>query len=466
MTCPLGEKMAEWQQYLDENQPRFLDELLEFLSIPSVSSLSLHTPDVQRAAEWVAARMISAGIENARVMPTKGHPVVYGDWLHAPGKPTIMVYGHFDVQPVDPLNLWTSPPFEPVVKDRRVYARGASDDKGNMLVPILAVEALLKTAGELPLNLKFLFEGEEEIGSPSLPPVLEEHRQLLGSDLVISADTGQFAENRPALIVAFRGVCGLQIDVVGPRADLHSGVYGGAVTNPIHALAHILDSMHDADGRITVDGFYDQVIPLTDGDREQIAAVPFDEATYKERLGIDEVFGEAGYTTNERAWARPTLEINGVWGGFQNEGMKTVLPSEAHAKITCRIVADQEPAKVLEAISRHVGRNAPPGVKVTTTPFEGSSPPYLIPVDHPGNKIAHTVLEEMYGEAPFYMRVGGTLPITSLFLSILGVYSVAFGFALDDENFHSPDEFFRLASFEKGQRGYAMLLERLGEQGI
>jgi len=458
--------MADWQGYLDDNQSRFLNELLEFLSIPSVSSLSLHAPDVQKAAEWVAGRMTTAGIDHARVMATDGHPVVYGDWLHADGKPTVMIYGHFDVQPADPLNLWTSPPFEPVVKDRRVYARGASDDKGNMLIPILAVEALLKASGALPLNLKFLFEGQEEIGSPNLPPFLEENRQMLAADLVISADSGQFTEDQPALIVAFKGLCGLQIDVVGPRADLHSGLHGGAVANPIHALAHIVDTMHDADGQITVDGFYEQVVPLTDADREQIAAVPYDEAMYRERLGIDEVFGEAGYSTNERAWARPTLEFNGLWGGFQEEGMKTVLPSEAHAKITCRIVPDQEPARVLEAIARHVERNAPPGVKATTTPFEGSSPPYLIPVDHPGNKIAHDVLEEMYGAAPYYMRMGGTLPIASLFRSILGVYSVGFAFALEDENIHSPNEFFRLASFEKGQRAYGKLLERLGEQGI
>jgi acetylornithine deacetylase/succinyl-diaminopimelate desuccinylase-like protein len=458
--------MTDWQQYLDDNQARFLEELIDILRIPSVSSLSLHAPDVQHAAEWVAERMTAAGIENVQVMPTDGHPVVFGDWLHANGKPTIMIYGHFDVQPADPLNQWDNPPFEPVVTDGRIYARGASDDKGNMLIPILAVEALLKTAGTLPLNLKFLFEGQEEIGSPNLPPFLEEHRERFAADLVMSADSGQFAEDQPALIVAFKGMCGLQIDVVGPKADLHSGLHGGAVANPIHALAHILDTMHDSDGRITVDGFYDQVIPLSEADREQIAAVPYDETVYKESLGINEVFGEAGYSTNERAWARPTLEINGVWGGFQEEGLKTVLPAEAHAKITCRIVPDQESSTIIELIQRHVERHAPPGVRVSSTPFEGSAPPYLIPVDHPGNRVTAEVLEELYGTPPLYMRMGGTLPICSLFKDILGLYSVGFGFALTDENFHSPNEFFRLASFAKGQRAYCMLLERLGERGI
>ncbi len=458
--------MPGWQQYLDDNQARFLEELIEFLRIPSVSSLSQHSGDVRRAADWVAARMTSAGVENVQVLPTDGHPMVYGDWLHADQGPTIIVYGHFDVQPADPLDLWTNPPFEPVIEDGRIHARGASDDKGNMLIPILAVEALMKTAGGLPFNLKFLFEGQEEIGSPDLPSFLEEHRELLKSDLVFSADSGQFSEKRPALFVSFKGLCGLQVDVVGPNADLHSGLHGGAVANPIHALAHILGTMHDSDGRITVEGFYDRVLPLTDQDRSQIAAIPYDEEGFKRGLGIDEVFGEVGYTTHERAWARPTLEINGIWGGFQEGGIKTVLPSEAHAKITCRIVPEQKPAGIVELIQRHVERHAPPGVKVCTAPFDGSALPYRIPLDHPGNEIAAAVLEDLYGSPPLNLRMGGTLPICGLFRDILGVYSVGFAFALLDERFHSPNEFFRLESFEKGQTAYCMLFERLGEQAL
>jgi acetylornithine deacetylase/succinyl-diaminopimelate desuccinylase-like protein len=367
--------MSDWQRYLDDNRERFLDELFDYLRIPSVSSLSQHTGDVVRAAEWLADRFGSAGVENIETMPTGGHPVVYGDWLHAPGAPTVLIYGHFDVQPADPYDLWTSPPFEPEIRDGRVYARGASDDKGNRLVPVLAVEALLKTAGRLPVNVKFLYEGQEEIGSPQLPAFMEEHRERLSSDLVISADGGQYGEAQPGLYIAFKGVCALQIDVVGPDRDLHSGICGGAVQNPIHALAEIIGSLHGGDGSITVDGFYDSVVPLSEDDRRQIAEVPHDDEAYKRWVGVDELFGEEGYTTIERAWARPTLEVNGMWGGFHGEGLKTVLPSEAHAKITCRLVPDQDPGRIVDAITRHVADRRPPGVKAVVTRLEGSAKP-------------------------------------------------------------------------------------------
>jgi len=458
--------MADWQQYLIENQTRFLDELFDYIRIPSVSSLSEHAGDVQRAAEWVAHRFAGAGIENIEIMATGGHPVVYGDWLHAPGVPTVLIYGHFDVQPADPYELWTTPPFEPEIRNGRIYARGASDDKGNSLIPILAVEALLKTTGGLPVNVKFFFEGQEEIGSPQLPPFMEEHREKLSSDLVISADGGQVGENQPGLFIGFKGLGAVQVDVTGADRDLHSGVFGGAVQNPIHALAEILGSMHDRDGRITVDGFNDEVVPLSEEDRRQIAEVPHDDEKYKSMFGVEELFGETGYTTIERAWARPTLEVNGIWGGFQGEGIKTVLPSEAHAKISCRLVPDQDPAHIVDAVTRHVEQHTPPGVRVDVTPLEGSAPPYLMPVDHPGNRVAAEVLTELYGTAPYNVRSGGSLPICSHFRDILGVYSLNFAFALEDEDFHSPNEFFRLASFEKGQRAYVMLLEKLAERGL
>jgi acetylornithine deacetylase/succinyl-diaminopimelate desuccinylase-like protein len=458
--------MSDWKQYLVDNQDRFLAELFEYLRIPSVSSLSEHAGDVVRAAEWVADRFKAAGIENVEIMPTGGHPVVYGDWLHAPRNPTVLIYGHFDVQPVDPFDLWVSPPFEPEIRNGRIYARGASDDKGNSLVPILAVEALLKTTDRLPVNVKFLFEGQEEIGSPQLPSFMEEHRERLSSDLVISADGGQYSEEQPGLFIAFKGVCAAQVDVTGPDRDLHSGICGGAVQNPIHALAKILESLRGDDGRITVDGFYDSVIPLTESERRQIGEIPHDDEAYKRWVGVDELFGEAGYTTIERAWARPTLEVNGIWGGFQGEGIKTVLPSEAHAKITCRLVPDQEPALILEAIARHVAVHTPPGVRAAVRALEGSSPPYLMSPDHPGNEVAAEVLTELYGTAPYHVRSGGTLPICSHFRDILGVYSLNFAFGLEDEDIHSPNEFYRLASFEKGQRAYAMLLEKLAERGL
>jgi acetylornithine deacetylase/succinyl-diaminopimelate desuccinylase-like protein len=458
--------MADWQHFLKDNQPRFLDELFDYIRIPSVSSLSEHAGDVQCAAEWVAIRFGKAGIENVEIMPTGGHPVVYGDWLHAPGMPTVMIYGHFDVQPADPFELWTSPPFEPEIRDGRIYARGASDDKGNSLIPILAVEALLETTRRLPVNVKFFFEGQEEIGSPQLPSFMEENLDKLSSDLVISADGGQVGEDQPGLFIGFKGLGALQIDVVGADRDLHSGLCGGAVPNPIHALAQILESMHDRDGRITVDGFYETVVPLSDEDRRKIAEVPHDDEKYKRWVGVDELFGEAGYTTMERAWARPTLEVNGVWGGFQGEGIKTVLPSEAHAKISCRLVPDQNPGVIVDAIARHVENHTPAGVRVNVTALEGSAPPYLMPADHPGNRIAEEVLTELYGTAPYYVRSGGSLPICSHFRDILGVFSLNFAFALEDEDFHSPNEFFRLASFEKGQRAYVMLLEKLAERGL
>jgi acetylornithine deacetylase/succinyl-diaminopimelate desuccinylase-like protein len=454
--------MSTWQTYLDTNQSRYLEELLNFLRIPSISSLPEHGVDVQRAAEWVARRMTVAGIEGVRILPTGGHPVVYGEWLHAPGKPTVMIYGHFDVQPVDPLDLWDSPPFEPVVKEGRVYARGANDDKGNMLLPILAVEALLQSEGQLPVNLKFFFEGQEEIGSPTLPNFIIANKELFGCDMVISSDGGQYSEDQPALLVGLRGLAAVTIDVRGPAYDLHSGMYGGTIQNPIHALVRLIDSLRAPDGTIRVEGFYDRVRPLSAEERTQIAEVPFDEAAYLQQIGVTETFGEPGYTTRERSWARPTLELNGLWGGFQGVGTKTVLPAEAHAKITCRLVADQDPAEIAELLQAHIEQHTPPGVTVTVNREVNGALPYLMPMDHPGNAAARDVLVEIYGKEPFYVRSGGSIPVCTLFLNTLGVYTVNFAFALNDEKQHSPNEFFRLSSFEKGQGAYCKLLHRLG----
>jgi len=454
--------MPPWESYLEQHQDRFHEELLDFLRIPSISAISAHAPDVQRAAEWVAARVAAAGLEHVEIMPTGGHPVVYADWLHAPGKPTVMIYGHFDVQPVDPVSLWSHPPFEPHVADGKVFARGASDDKGNMLVPILALEALLKGEGALPVNVKVFFEGQEEIGSPTLGGFVPEHKERFACDYVLSADGGQFAEDQPELLVGLRGGCGVQIDVKAAKMDLHSGMYGGIVMNPIHALVMILDSMRAHDGVITVEGFYDQVRPLSERDREQINAVPVDEEATKADLQIPALFGEAGYSPRERVWARPTLEVNGIWGGFQEEGIKTVLPSEAHAKITCRLVADQDPAAVVELLQRHVERHAPPGVTVTATPLAFRAKPYLMPEEHPANEAAREVLVDLYDREPLYTRTGGSIPVCGLFLEHLGVYTISFGFGLGDERQHSPDEFFRLSSFRKGQSAYCTLLHRLG----
>ncbi len=458
--------MADYQNYLESNQGRFLEELLDFLRIPSISALPERAEDVERAGHWVARRLTAAGVENVEVLPTEGHPVVYGDWLHAPGKPTVMIYGHFDVQPVDPVELWTDPPFEPTVREDRVYARGASDDKGNMLAPILAVEALLQSEGAAPVNLKFCFEGQEEIGSPHIPAFMPPHRERFASDLAVSADGGQFSETEPILLMSLRGVCGLQIDVHGASTDLHSGLHGGRIQNPIHALTQILGSLRRADGSVAVEGFYDSVVELSAEERAAIARIPFDGDEYLEDLGLDEEFGEPGYTNRERGWVRPTLEMNGIWGGFQEEGIKTVLPNSAHAKITCRLVADQDPAGIIDLLKEHIVQNAPQGVRVSVTPLSILGRPYSIPADHWGNRAAAAVLKEMYGREPYQTRSGGSIPITGVFQEQLAVDTISFGFGIEDENFHAPDEFFRLASFRKSQVAYCKLLHKLGESSL
>ncbi|MFO7737731.1 MAG: dipeptidase [Desulfatiglandaceae bacterium] len=456
--------MTTWESYLNENRDGFIGELLDFLRIPSISSLPDHAADVQRAAEWVAARIKAAGLESVRIMPTGGHPVVYGDWLHAPGKPTVLIYGHFDTQPVDPLDLWKNPPFEPVIEENRIYARGATDDKGNLFIPIIVAEALLKAEGRLPVNLKLLFEGQEEIGSPQLPDFMSANQDLLACDLVLSADGGQWEKDQPALILGTRGLAAVFLDVQGPECDLHSGTYGGTITNPIHALVQILDSMHDAGGQVTVKGFYDSVRLLSDEERDQFARVPFEEARYLREVGANSLCGELGYTTYERAWARPTLEINGIYGGYQGEGLKTVLPGKAHAKISCRLVPDQAPSRVGDLVLAHVKDVTPPGVKVTATKSESGAIPYQSPADHRGLGIAATVLQDVYGKAPYLIRMGGTIPANALFLQHLRAYTIVFAFGLQDERQHSPNEFFRLSSYDRGQRAYGLLLRRLGAE--
>jgi len=456
----------QWKTYLEDHLSEFLEELFDFLRIPSISALPDHADDVQHAGQWVAQRLEKAGVENVQVMSTGGHPVVYGDWLHAPGKPTVLIYGHFDTQPVDPVELWDSPPFEPLLRDDRIYARGASDDKGNLLSPIFAVEALLQTEGQLPLNIKFFFEGQEEIGSPQIASFLAIHRGHFACDLVVSADGLQWALDQASLEVGMKGLCAVQIDVLGPSGDLHSGLHGGVLQNPIHALVWLLDSMRSPEGRILVAGFYDDVVELTEEERRHIAQVPYDETEYKAQLGVDALYGEPGYTTRERNWARPTLEVNGIWGGFQGAGTKTVIPSQAHAKITCRLVADQRPDIIVDALTDHVERHTPPGVKITLCHLEGSADPYLMPADHPGNYAACKVLEQLYGKPPYYTRSGASIPVCSMFLKELDAYTVGFGFSLEDEQLHAPNEFFRISSFERGQKGYCLLLHQLAKSMI
>jgi acetylornithine deacetylase/succinyl-diaminopimelate desuccinylase-like protein len=450
-----------WEQYLSTNRDRYINELLEFIRIPSISALPENSEDVQAAGCWTAGRLERAGLENVAVLPTGGHPVAYGDWLHAPGRPTILIYGHFDVQPADPLELWDHPPFEPEIIGDRIYARGASDDKGNLMSPITAVEALLATGGSLPLNVKFLIEGQEEISSPQMEAFLANNREHLACDLAVSADGLQWSPDQPQIEVGARGMVALQIDVRGPAIDQHSGLYGGVIQNPAQALAHILASFHDSEGRITVDGFYDDAAPITLEDREMMARPPFSEEELRARLGVDELFGEPDYTPIERAWARPTLEICGLGGGFQGEGEKSIIPSRAMAKISCRLVPGQKPGEIIRLVKRHIARHTLPGVKVEISEAKGRATAYLMPADHPGNLAAAKVLSEIYDKQPFVTRSGGTIAVFSMILDQLGVYTVGLAFSHEDENLHGPNEFFRLGSLDRGQKAYVLLLHEL-----
>ena len=364
-----------------------------------MSTDSAYRAGMTAAADWVADQLTRAGIHNVQIMPTARHPVVYGEWLDAPGAPTILVYGHYDVQPPDPLDKWVSPPFSPQVREGRLYGRGVSDDKGPMFIPLKVAEAFLAVQGSLPVNVKFLFEGEEEIGSPSLEGFIREHASLLAADFALSADGAMWRIEEPSVTVASRGITGLEFTLTGAAKDLHSGRHGGAVANPLHAMAQLVASLHTADGRVAVDGFYADVVELTPEERAAIAALPFDPAGYLAQTGAPAAFGEPGYSTLERMWARPTLEVNGMWGGYQGEGGKTVIPSTAHAKLTCRLVPDQNPTDIADKVMRHLTAHTPPGVQLSIHRERHDALPYRIPADHPGLEVAAAVLEQVYGRA-------------------------------------------------------------------
>ncbi|MBT9259815.1 MAG: dipeptidase [Clostridiales bacterium] len=454
--------MASWESYLEEKEKDHLEELLELLRIPSISALPEHEKDVRKAARWTKERLEKAGLEKVAILETGGHPVVYGEWLHQEGKPTVLIYGHFDVQPVDPLHLWTHPPFDPKVEDGRIYARGASDNKGNFVLAIMAVEALLKSEGSLPVNVKFLIEGQEEIGSPELPSFLQKHKDLFKADLGLSTDGSNLGEDTPSLVVGARGLCALQVDVLGAKSDLHSGLYGGTIRNPLQALVEILAAL-SRDGKIQVEGFFDKVRMPSDEERALYRKVPHDDDAYARELGVPEVAGEPGFTTLERAWIRPTLELNGIWGGFHGEGIKTVLPESAHAKISCRLVPDQDPDEILQLLKKAILEKAPSGVRVEVTEFPGRARPYLISLDHPALKAARRVLEEVYGQPAYITRTGGTVPVLELFREVLGIDTVTVAFGTDDERFHAPDEFFRVKNFKRGRIGYGRFLQEMGK---
>ena len=449
--------------YLQANHDRILGELIEFAAIPSVSTDPAHATDVRAAALWVADALARAGPFTVRTIPTAGNPVVYAEWLGVPGKLTVLVYGHYDVQPADPLEHWQSPPWTPVVRDGRLYARGVSDDKAPMLIPIRVAEAFFAVTGGLPVNVKCVFEGEEEIGSPSLDAFIRDNTDLLAADVVLSADGAMWRIDEPSLTVASRGLVGLELIVTGASKDLHSGRHGGGIANPLHAMARLIASLHDADGRVAVAGFYDRVRELTSLDRAAIAALPFDEGAYLAQVGAPATFGEPGYTTLERQWTRPTIEINGMWGGYTGPGQKTVIPSRAHAKITCRLVPDQDPDDVRALVTRHLEEHVPPGTRLSIASGDHGSRPAHIRADHFALRTADAALRAVYGVRPLIVRMGGTVPIAELFARHMGLETVFFSFSTADEDFHAPNEFFRIHRLHEGLDAWARYWEMLGQ---
>lgn len=440
--------------YLRERRQAGLDGLREFLAIPSVSALSAHQGDVRRAADFLVERLTAAGLEGARLLETPGHPVVYAEWLHAPGRPTALVYGHYDVQPPDPLELWTSGPFAPAERDGRIFARGTADDKGQVWMHLLAAEALLRTTGGLPLNLKFLLEGEEEVGSRHLKGLVAERRAELAADVVVISDSGFYARGQPAIVYGLRGLCTLEFSLHGPERDLHSGDYGGGVQNPLHALAELVAGLHDDQGRVAVAGFYDDVLPPTAQERAAIASLPFDQAAYLREAGVPDTFGEAGFSTAERTRLRPTVEVNGLWGGFQGEGSKTIIPAVAHAKLTCRLVPDQDPARILRVLAEHLRRRCPAGVRLEVRPGDGSAAT-VAPLDSAYVRAAAAALRRAFGADPVYTRMGGSIGVVPAFSEELGAPVVLMGFGLPDDHIHAPDESFDLGQYDRGQRAIA-----------
>jgi len=452
--------MNEVVDYINVNRDRYVDELKQYLAIPSISALPEHAGDTRRAAEWTADALRNAGMQNVSLMETPGNPVVYGDWLGAPGKPTILFYGHYDVQPVDPVNLWTSPPFEATVRDGEIYARGAADDKGQVFMHIKAVEAFMKQAGSLPMNIKFFIEGEEEVGSVHLDQFVRDHKQQLAADVVVISDSPMFDRGIPSICYGLRGLAYFQIDLRGTRSDLHSGSFGGAVANPAMVLAQILAQMKDRSGRIKIPGFYDDVRELSEAERAEWRKLPFNETKYRKELGAPKLFGETGFSTLERVWARPTFEVNGLLSGFTGEGAKTVLPAIAMAKVSMRLVPDQHPDKVAQQFEAYLKKVAPKTVDVKLTRMHGGKP-WMAEFDNKYVRAAGRAIEQGFGQQPVFNREGGSIPVVSTFQEELGVPSVLFGVGLPDENAHAPDEKLDLGNFHNGIIASAYLYQEI-----
>jgi acetylornithine deacetylase/succinyl-diaminopimelate desuccinylase-like protein len=438
-----------------------LEELISLLKVPSVSADPAFSKDVLKTAELLSSRLTEIGIERVEVCPTAGYPVVYGEKIVDTSLPTVLVYGHYDVQPPDPIDLWDSPPFEPVIKDDKIYARGACDDKGQMYMHVKAVELMLKT-DTLPCNVKFMIEGEEEVGSDNLGVFVKENKERLKADLVLISDTGMIANDVPSITVGLRGLSYIEVEITGPKRDLHSGLYGGAVGNPINILCDMIASLMDDNKKITIPGFYNDVIEVSDTERAEMAKAPFDEQEYCDELEMASTQGETGYTTLERATIRPTLDVNGIWGGYTGEGAKTVLPSKAYAKISCRLVPGQDPDKITNLVLNHLTSIAPPSVKVKATPHHGGQP-YLTPIDFTGYKAAAKAMETTFGKSPIPMRSGGSIPIVAMFEEELGLKSVLMGFGLDSDAIHSPNEHYGVFNYLKGIQTIPFFYQNLAE---
>lgn len=452
--------MKETIEHLRTHHQRHIEELTQFLRIPSVSAKSEHRQDVKLAAEWLVERMLEAGLETAEIIPTEGHPIVLGEWRGAPNAPTLLVYGHYDVQPPEPLDEWITAPFEPTVRDGRVYARGAVDDKGQLYLYLKAVEAHISSRGKLPVNLVFLIEGEEEVGSPHLENFLVQNRDRLECEAVLISDTGMFAPGLPSITKGLRGLAYMEIRVQGPQSDLHSGSYGGAVVNPANVLARIIAQLHDDRGRVTVPGFYDDVVEVTEAERGRMDALPFEEEDLRQEVGAPKLAGEQGYDALERIWIRPTLDVNGLLSGYTGEGAKTVLPARAMAKVSMRLVPNQSHEDIEEKFIRHVKSLTPPGVTVEVVSLHGGEPWYADP-QHPIFESAAQALETAFGKPPVFIREGGSIPIVHAFQQTLAAPVVLIGFALPGSNTHAPNEWFSLENYAKGAEAIALLLDHV-----
>jgi acetylornithine deacetylase/succinyl-diaminopimelate desuccinylase-like protein len=440
--------MQVWKDYQEKNKDRFLNELLDLLRIPSVSAKTENKADMITCAEAVKQRLLEAGADKVEIYPTPGHPIIYGEKIIDPTKPTVLVYGHYDVQPAEPLELWHSGPFAPVIKDGKIFARGSCDDKGQVYMHIKALEILVKT-NTLTNNIKFCIEGEEEIGSPNLGKFVQTHKELLKADCVLISDSSMISLDTPSIDIGVRGLSYIELEITGPNRDLHSGVYGGAVANPITILAKMIASCHDENNHITIPNFYDDVVVATVEERKLMAAAPYDEKEYEQDLGVKELWGEKGFTTNERTGIRPTLELNGIWGGYQGEGAKTVLPSKATAKISARLVPNQSSEKITALLLNYFKKIAPPYVTVSSFEHHGGEP-YMTPIDSKAYKAAAAAIKDTFGKEAIPVRGGGSIPICSLFEKELGIKIVFMGFGLDSDNLHSPNEKFNLENFYKG----------------